>query len=201
MAELKDLTDEELLEIIRAGGPRAQAAFAELERRYHGKLRQWFWRRGCSVEEAKDLTQDVWLRVFLYVGRGEPIRNLPGLLWRVAQSVLYDWLRRRKLERGVFTEPEPEESTVEATAKDAAQSPEERMLVKETLAAIKQLSPRQQAVLSQWVRGARYKEIAEALGITAQTVKTHLQDALTRLRGLMTAPTSQSSARRSPDHE
>lgn len=43
------------------------------------------------------------------------------------------------------------------------------------------LTPRQQELLRLWVRGYTYKEVAEAMGISAETVKTHLKQIYVRL--------------------
>lgn len=73
-----------------------QSAIDQLSRRYHAVLLRYFARRGISLHDAQDLTQEVFAK--LSGGDVLPgVANPEGYLFAVAANALNDQARRRKV--------------------------------------------------------------------------------------------------------
>ncbi|MBN1484843.1 MAG: sigma-70 family RNA polymerase sigma factor [Chloroflexia bacterium] len=127
-----------------------------------------------SQEEAEDLAQEAFIR--LYEHRFPPGRehNLRAWLYRVATNLAYNALRshRRRIQRQTRearrAEPLRSKATdpVEAVLRD-----EERDLVHRALA---RLSPHQAKLLLLYYAGLSYRELAEAVQTAPSSVGTLL---------------------------
>ena len=83
----------ELVEKIRSGDLEAFEGIIRLhERRILGMAVQM----GLSPADAQDVCQEVFLRVFRYLGGFLAGRNFEAWLWRIAVNVVYDTLRERR---------------------------------------------------------------------------------------------------------
>jgi RNA polymerase sigma-70 factor (ECF subfamily) len=132
---------------------------------------------GRDASEIPDLVQDVFLRLckdeYRLLGQYDPARAAP-MTWLtlVARSVALDHLRRRQIAR-VSLDDAPEA----AVAVDPIE-PVERLKIPPGL-----LSPRQELILALlYDRDMDPAEVAAALGIDPQTVRSMHHKALTRLR-------------------
>ena len=72
------------------------AAFAELLARYWRQVFGRFYRRLGDRQEAEDLAQDVFLRLYRYRKRYEPRAKFATWLFHIAQNVLRNALRSRR---------------------------------------------------------------------------------------------------------
>ena len=88
-------SDETLLNGLRAG---RRDAFERLYGEYNAPIYNLCARVVCDREEAKDLTQDVFITAFnqLRDPAAEPVRKLRPWLYRVATNACYNHLRSRK---------------------------------------------------------------------------------------------------------
>ena len=138
-----------------------------------GVLRQ----AGRDAGEAGDLVQEVFLRLckdeFRLLAQYDPARAAPATwLTLIARSMAIDHLRRKQLRR-VPLEAAPES----AFAVDPPE-PAERLAIPPGL-----LSPRQELILAMlYERDMDPAEVAAALGIEVQTVRSMHHKALTKLR-------------------
>jgi DNA-directed RNA polymerase specialized sigma24 family protein len=132
---------------------------------------------GRDLNEAPDLVQDVFLRLckdeFRLLAQYDPARAAPATwLTLIARSMVLDHLRKKQLMR-VALEDAPES----AVAIDPAE-PAEPLKIPPGL-----LSPRQELVLAMlYERDMDPAEVAAALGIEVQTVRSMHHKALTKLR-------------------
>ena len=88
-------SDAALVEALRAGH---NDAFERLYGEYSAPIYNLCARVVCDREEAKDLTQDVFITAFnqLRAPGAEPVRKLRPWLYRVATNACYNHLRSRK---------------------------------------------------------------------------------------------------------
>ena len=135
-------------------------------------------RLGLSPAQAQEVTQEVFLRLFLKLREGEEIENTRGWIFRVAHNY---GLQVRAKEKGhdVWNpdiDPVPSREA----------NPEQQLLGSEREArlrtALSQLSPQQRQVLHLRAEGLRYREIAETLGLATSTVNEFLRRAIAKLR-------------------
>jgi RNA polymerase sigma-70 factor (ECF subfamily) len=134
---------------------------------------------GLHPPQAQDATQEVFLRLYVALKKGEAIQNTRAWVFRVAHNLGLN-LRARQ-ECGVPFEPELE-CCLPAPGKD----PEQALLERERMArlrnAIAGLSVQQKSCLFLRAEGLRYQEIAQVIGVGTSTVGEFLRRAITRLR-------------------
>ena len=166
------MANEALPDALLRGDPEAWEDFV---RRYGGLIVAAV--RGLAPGEIEDLTQDVFVRLcrddFRLLRSYDPARaSLSTWLTIVARSTARDALRRRR------AEAVPIESVPEARLAIEPVEPAIRLKLPEAL-----LSPRQREILAMlYDREMDVAEIARALGIDAQTVRSTHHKAMIKLR-------------------
>ena len=135
----------------------------------------------CKMTEmAEEITQDVFLKVWLQREKFTGIENPEAYLFTIARNTLYSALRNK------FTTIPLEDIIIELSGSKSF-CPENKLVHKETSESvevvIKKLPPQQKKVfdLSRNV-GYSHAEIAEELNLSKQTVRAHMKQALRTLR-------------------
>lgn len=143
---------------------------------HHGWLKSWLRRAtGCS-EQAADLAQDTFLRLLL--GRCQNVGSQPrALLQRIARNLVIDHWRRQEVERAWLT------AIAQLPAAEMPSAESQALIVESLLrieAALSRLPQQTQRIfeLSQF-DGLKQQVIADRLGICINSVRRHLQKALT----------------------
>jgi RNA polymerase sigma-70 factor (ECF subfamily) len=170
-----EATDSQLMERYALGDGNA---FDELFQRYEGRVYAYYLRRTRSPDAARDLYQDLFLRVHRFRGRFDPRQRFEAWFFTIARHVYIDHLRRR---RGF-----------EAPVGDSlAESVQDRGAERQAIAhdevprILAGLSPEQEAVLvAAKVGGFDYAEIAQELGKTVAAVKQAASRTIRRIRVL-----------------
>ena len=170
-------TEKELLEKLRAGDP---FAFEVLFYKYRGKIKGFASRIVPTQIDPEEIVQEVFVRVWLKKETIEPNKNFQSFLFSMAKNLVLDHLKsavNRKLylvgehfQHDIITEEDVEiTSWVEA---------EEKMTI-----LIQQIPERRREIfcLSRF-EGLTYKQIAEKLNISENTVDSQIRNALTFLR-------------------
>jgi len=192
------MTDSFLLHHVRelGRGRATQEGFRSVYDTYYDSVRRFFRRLGHDVEEARDLTQDTFLRV--YQGRGvfETSKDFKAWLFRIALNVHLNALRARHsakrnaaeksldqwIEEHGSPPPAPSEGPNASPLDDALDH--ERMVVLGV--AVKKLPPQmRRCCLLHFRHGWSYREIADVLRISEGTVKAHVFQARSKLDSLM----------------
>ena len=183
-------TDAELAARAARGD---RTAFEALVRAHEKDVYNLALRLSRSREDAFDLSQEIFLRVW---------RALPGFkgqaafstwLYRLAYNLCLDHARKTKRRREQPLVRQDEDGTEQPMEwPDMRYSPESEWDKREMRAAIaramEQLTPEQRAVLTmREIQGLSYDEIAEALRLPAGTVKSRLARARETLRLILTA--------------
>ena len=100
--------DEELVAAILAG---ATPEYSELVKRYQGRVVNYLYRLLHNVDDAHDLAQDVFLRVFRALDRYNPEYKFSTWLFRVAQNAAIDVVRKRRLQVVSMHRPESDDGS------------------------------------------------------------------------------------------
>jgi RNA polymerase sigma-70 factor, ECF subfamily len=87
-------SDEELVAAILRGD---RARYAELVGRYQGRLVNFLNRLLRNAEDAHDLAQEVFLKVYQALDRFDPRYRFSTWIFRVAQNAAIDQIRRQRL--------------------------------------------------------------------------------------------------------
>ncbi len=88
------LSDEELVAAILRG---ERERFADLVGRYEGRLVNYLYRLLRSLDDAHDLAQEVFLKVYQALDRFDPHYRFSTWIFRVAQNAAIDQIRRQRL--------------------------------------------------------------------------------------------------------
>jgi RNA polymerase sigma-70 factor, ECF subfamily len=160
---------------------------------HYRKIVGFFRRKGFSAEESRDLTQDVFLRVFNAIDTFRRESRFERWLFEIALNIYRNKLRSKGAEKRDALEvpidvPSDDEGTpgsgVQLVSEeiDALGSMVERERRAKLLAALKEL-PTQMRVCCElrYAQGLKYHEIATAMKISIETVKAHLHQARKRL--------------------
>jgi RNA polymerase sigma-70 factor (ECF subfamily) len=175
-----------------AESPPPHESFELVHSAYHGKVRQFFLRHGYGPEEAADLTQDTFVRVYRRGGDFESTKAFTGWLFQVALNVHRN--AQRALQAAKRDRPEEsldrwiEDRGWEPADTEAGWStdPLDRVLARElrrmAAEALKELPPKMRrcyllSLQGQWT----YREIADFLDIAEGTVKAHVFQARKRV--------------------
>lgn len=157
---------------------RRAEALAEVVREHHAPLLRFLTQRTGSIEEAKEIAQDAYVKV-LAVDREGSIGSLASYLWRSALNLMTDYGRRRtvreRFAQGVRAEAEQVAPSAE-TVVDARQRLE---LIQQ---AIGKLPPRcQDAFMLRVVQGRPFDEVGREMGISGRMAKIYVARALALL--------------------
>jgi len=181
---MSDITDWTLVDRARSGD---LDAFAELVRRYQGPLVLFCRRMVGSTEDAEDLAQESFVRVYRYLGRLRPEAKFSTVLFGMARNLTLNFLRDSgRRGRGItdsMTRADGHENAV-AGGTDrpdrAARLREIESLIEQGLARV---SPEHRAILVlREIQGLDYDAIADVLKCRKGTVKSRLARARDQLR-------------------
>jgi RNA polymerase sigma-70 factor (ECF subfamily) len=160
-------------------------AFASLVSRYHRVVFSIAYRMTGTRAEAEDLCQDTFLRVYRNLEHFD--RRLPFGPWlrRITCNAALNHLRHRAIERGAVAEIDP--MAGELLVADPTPGPEDNTRRVETAdrlgRALAALPINQRLAFTlKYVEELTAQEIAEAMGMPRNTVKTWLLRARETLR-------------------
>lgn len=94
MAHSQKLDDRQLVARILAG---ERDGFTELVGRYEKRIVNYVYRMTHRYEEAHDLAQEIFLKVFLALDRYDPKYQFSTWIFRIAQNSAIDSLRKKAL--------------------------------------------------------------------------------------------------------
>src|SRR5688572_18354612 len=143
----------------------------------HGRLFRYFCRAVGRAETARDLTQEVFLRVSRTPIRDDPAGDLSGWLFRIARNLALDHHRTRQR----HAEPL---ALVDDPIRAASQDTD--LAVKEALASLPEID--RDVFLMREVAGLGYEEIATACDLTPDAVRSRIHRTRLQLRAQLAAP-------------
>jgi RNA polymerase sigma-70 factor (ECF subfamily) len=175
-----DLSDNSVIVLNDKSTEGAISLDAELERIYEemrGSVCAYLLYLGVPVDQAQDVTQEVFLRLHQSMRKGEVIENLKAWLLRVAHNL---GVRVRSKER-FFRTVSPDWEQFQHPARSAEELLLERERNQRVAAGVETLSPQQRNCLYLRSEGLRYREIADVMGISPSSVNEFLRRAIARL--------------------
>jgi RNA polymerase sigma-70 factor, ECF subfamily len=167
------LPDEELMVLYREGDPEA---FDALFRRHERRAYAFFLKRTRSPERARDLYQELFLRIHRARDAFDPGRKFAPWFFQIARRLLLD--DERRAYRSLETALPDRELRSEQRSGDEAVADRERLR-----RVLEDLSPEERYVLvSAKMEGRGYPELAAHLGKSVDAVKKLASRAMQRLR-------------------
>lgn len=168
------------------------SAFDELYERYATMVYNLALGLASDPEEAADLTQEIFLRLYRHLAKFRGRSSLKTWVFRVALNHCRSRLARR---RNPFVRPLSGGGVLDEQPPrpDPARDPEERASAREererVAAAIARL-PRvfREAVVLRDLQGLAYREVADVLGVRIGTVRSRIARGREQLRDLLENP-------------
>ena len=143
---------------------------------YQDRLRRYLGRASGETELARDLTQEVFLRVSRVAIPVAPEDQLAGWLFRIARNVLLDHHRQRTRR--------PEE-TLGAFDRSRSASQETTTALNQALSTLPELE--RDVFLMREMSGLSYDDIANACELTPDAVRNRIHRARLHLREVLAA--------------
>jgi RNA polymerase sigma-70 factor, ECF subfamily len=190
LVEARPKVEAQFIERLKRGDA---AAFETLVNERSGEIYGLLYRLTESSEEARDLTQETFLRAFQSIGHFRGESDLRTWIYRIAINQArnrWRWWRRRRRDVTVSLDaPQPNGTAFLAgTLKsDNGRNPETDALAHERERALKRALSSlkrvyREAVVLRDIEGFAYDEIAVALDISVGTVKSRLARGRQELR-------------------
>jgi len=173
-------------------------AFTELVRRYQDRVFNTVWRICGHLEDARDLTQDAFLKAYESIGSFRGQSGFYTWLFRIAVNLAISHRRsaKRRLTQSLDATPEAglagsQAATLAARMQEKVpHNPAAQAMSAEihghVVAALQKLDDEFRAVIVlRDIEGFDYSQIAEVLGIAPGTVKSRLHRGRLALRKIL----------------
>ena len=176
-------TDEELVARSKTGDAES---FNQLVKRWERPIFALAYRTLGREEDARDVTQETFLRAFRALAGFKGDAKFSSWLYRIALNLCRDWMRKERraplmdVPEGVAIEDLASERGPTETVEDLAARAELGRVVAKAMA---HLPPEQrQAIILKEYHGLTFQEIADLMRCPLSTVKTRVYQGLSTLR-------------------
>ncbi|HYW74747.1 MAG TPA: sigma-70 family RNA polymerase sigma factor [Pyrinomonadaceae bacterium] len=188
--ELRPSAEEQFLEKLRRGDT---LAYERLVGEHSGDVYALLFRLTSDAEEARDLTQETFLRAFQNIERFRGDASLKTWIYRIAINQArnrWRWWRRRRRDVTVSLDAADNHRETPLAAilpSENSPSPEEQTLARERESQLREAlnglrRSFREAVVLRDVEGFSYEEIAQTLQISIGTVKSRISRGRLELR-------------------
>lgn len=137
-----------------------------------------------NEEDAKDLTQDIFVKIWKNLEKFDSSKSLKTWIFTIARNTCYDWLRKKK---NLFFSQLNQEENFEDTITDYEPLQDELFIQKENVgrveSALKILSEDQVEVVTlHYTENFSFEEIAKLLRKSTNTIKSQNRRALEKMK-------------------
>lgn len=179
----EELSDEQLMEHYRDGDA---GAFDVLYHRHKGGVFRYLFRLAQNQSIAEELFQDVWSNLIRSRERYQVTAKFTTFLYQIAHHRFIDYVRK-KPELTVSMQLDDDDDPLDPIPANEHEQPEamveRKRLVENLVKTIEGLPALQrEAFLLREEAGFSVEEIAQATGVNAETAKSRLRYAMSRLR-------------------
>lgn len=179
-----DLDNQDILHAIIKGcinGDRKSQK--ELYKLYYSKMMNVCYRYSKNSDDAQDLLQDGFVKVFSYLKSYDFKGSFEGWIRKIMVNTAIDFYRKNK---NIYFVDDENGFILETSRVESADTIYSNFGVEEIMNAIQQLSPVYKTVFNMYViDGYQHKEIAEQLNISEGTSKSNLSKAKNNLKEIL----------------
>ncbi len=182
------MSDQQLISDYLKRGD--QRALEILIKKYLKPVYNFVYRFVGDSKEAEDITQEVFVKVWRSLKRYDRERSFRTWVFAIAKNTSIDWLKKKRSLSFSSFENEAGKNALLGSLVSPDLLPDELFSRSESTAklalATEGLSPQHKAVLSLYYKDQfNFREIAEKLGESLNTVKSRHRRALIHLRRLL----------------
>ena len=184
---MREVPDWELVARAREGDP---AAFEELVQRYHVPVVHFCRRMLGSTEDAEDVAQEAFVRLYRHLARLRVGAKFSTVLFGIARNLTLNFIRdARRRGRGrtqSLTQEEGREVNLEAAGATPDRAAHLQEIESRVMSAMDHLSPKLREVLVlREVQGLEYDAIARIVRCRKGTVKSRIARGREQLRAYL----------------
>lgn len=180
--KVKKLSDNELIEELKRGH---NFVFGEIIERYQRKLSSYLYRFVRNREEAEDLLQNVFIKVYKHSQDFDSSRKFSSWVYRIAHNEAVNFLKRRAKKIFISWEDivlSKDKLEAERGGESASDPWLVKEIKKEVRDAIEKLPPRYKDILvMRYFQEKSYREISKILKKPVNTVGTLINRAKRKL--------------------
>ena len=163
------------------GDPKSQKLVFET---YYGKMLVVCLRYAENMDEAKDILQDGFIKIFDKIGKFDGKGSLEGWIRRVIVNTAIDTIRKKKA--NLFTSFEDQEEILSDSIEEETFEDEFMFSAQDVMNALHQITPAYRTVFNLYIlEGYTHREIGEKLNISEGTSKSNLAKAKQRIKKIL----------------
>ena len=157
-------------------------AFEMVVNKYQFQLLHFAWRILGDKDDAKDITQDTFVRSYYNLQNYDPNKSFKTWLFTIAYNRCMDKIREKQSSSRFMRKMRNEQPLIQHR-----DNPEKRLEDSEQLQLLlKKLNEKERTVLTlKWNEGYLSREIAEILGCKESTVRVYILNAKRKLKKLL----------------
>lgn len=176
---MKETSEKQLFEKVQSRDPKA---FDALMRKYSPELFNFILRMVSNAEDAQDILQDTFVRVWEKSGQFKGNSNAKTWILRIAINLSYSHLKRRNR----WSLAVLDEVKTLLSGSDPAKETEDLHHSKLLEKSLKTLTPRQHAVVvARIYQDLPFAQIAKAVGCSENSAKVHFHEGKKRIEAYM----------------
>jgi len=171
------LRDEVIISYILEG--RAEL-FSVIIERYQSKVFSMAYHYTQDYEEARDLTQEILLKLYNNLHSYKSKASFSTWLYRIAVNRCIDWTRKKKLRTvSIINDGSDEEADIYDTIADGAEGPEEELIRQENSMYVRKAVEElpeiyKTVIILYYFEDLSPQEISDIIGVPRRTVETRL---------------------------
>lgn len=172
------MTDIQIIQLYSSG--RREEAFNEIVKSYSERL-YWHIRRfTCSHDDADDILQDVYVKIWKSLPGFREDSKLFTWIWKIATNETLNYLRKQKV-RSLISLENLTEKFISRIDEDP--SFDGNKLQRELQKAMQKLPEKQRLVFSmRYFEELKYEEISQILGTSVGALKASYHHAYTKIK-------------------
>lgn len=173
---IEDYADKDQQELLKLLKQSDQKAFNTLFRLYGPKLYHFSYRYLKSTEEAEEIVQDTFMKIWEKRFLVDASYSFNGFVFTVAHNLILNRIRKMRNETHCKATLEKNTSTVRNDTEEKILLAEVETVLQEALVEL----PPKRKVIYQMIReeGKTYKQVAEQLNISVKTVESQMTEAM-----------------------
>lgn len=169
------LTDTEIISKVKNGD---KEAFALIVERYEKGLYNLIYHLIGNQEEALELCQEVFLRVYSHLNDYDPKFKFSTWIYKIANNLTIDYLRKNKMKIDSIDEAIDDENKfleIEDHCLNPSEEYEQKILEKEIFKAISNLDAvSRELIILRHIHFRSYEEMAKITNLPIGTVKNKI---------------------------
>ncbi|TSJ44476.1 RNA polymerase sigma-70 factor [Mucilaginibacter corticis] len=177
MTNYRNVSDQALVAFLKEG---AQGAYTEIYDRYIFNLLNHAYNITRNREEAKDIVQEVFTKLWAKRHEVEITTNLAGFLYTAVKNIILNEVNHKSVQSKYYSSILRFSVTPEIVTDHRVRENQLTAIIEKEIAA---LPPKMRQVFTlSRKKHLSHREIAERLGISEATVSRHISNALKELR-------------------